>query len=365
MRPSGNFELSSFTLKFSIDWSKRRAKPVLMRPDEEFMREAIREARKGAGRTHPNPVVGAVIVSGGCIIARGWHHGAGLPHAEIEALQRAGRAARGSSLYVTLEPCSTQGRTPPCTQAIVRAGLARVVYGATDPNPQHAGRAAGILSRSGIEVCPGVLADNCAALNLAWNKWIATGMPYVIAKAAMTLDGRLNSPPDARWITSDASRRDAMRLRSRVQAILVGGGTVRADDPQLTVRGIPGAVQPLRVVWTRSGRLPRTSRIFTDEHRDRTIIFRGVSLRSALRQLGRRGVTIVLIEGGARLLGEAFDRSLVDEVCFYLAPILVGGPVASVGGRGAEDIGQAVLLHEPVFRRVGPDVKLSAAVAKR
>jgi diaminohydroxyphosphoribosylaminopyrimidine deaminase / 5-amino-6-(5-phosphoribosylamino)uracil reductase len=336
----------------------------LMTADEGFMREAIREARKGAGRTHPNPAVGAVIVSCGNIVARGWHRRAGSPHAEIEALGRAGRAARGSTLYVTLEPCSTYGLTPPCTKSIIRAGFARVVYGATDPNPKHAGRAAGILSRAGVEVCAGVLAGPCTALNTAWNKWIATGMPYVIAKAAMTLDGRINSPPESRWITSEASRRDAMRLRCRVHAILVGGGTVRADDPQLTIRGVPNCSQPLRVVWTKSGRLPSRAKIFTDEHRERTLVFSDVSLRSALRELGGRGTASILIEGGARVLGEAFDASLVDEVCFYLAPMLVGGPVPSVGGRGAGEIGRAVRLSDPLFKPIGPDVRLTAAVLR-
>ena len=234
--------------------------------DEELMYVAISEARKGAETTHPNPAVGAVIVVGDSIVARGWHRAAGRPHAEIEALEKARQRARGATLYVTLEPCSTQGRTPPCTRAIIEAGLARVVYGATDPNRKHSGRAAAFLSRAGIKVQAGVLAEPCAALNTEWNKWISTGMPYVIAKAAMTLDGRINSPPESRWITSEASRRDAMRLRSRVQAILVGGGTVRVDDPQLTVRGISPSSQPWRVVWTRSGQLPATAKIFTDEY---------------------------------------------------------------------------------------------------
>lgn len=336
-----------------------------MTADEGFMREAIREARKGTGRTHPNPAVGAVIVCDGDVVARGWHRGAGGPHAEIEALRRTRHAARGSTLYVTLEPCSTHGRTPPCTESIIRAGFARVVYGATDPNPKHSGRAARILSRAGIEVCPGILAGPCAALNIAWNKWIATGMPHVTAKAAMTLDGRINSPPESRWITSEVSRRDAMKLRSRVQAILVGGETVRTDDPQLTVRGVPISLQPLRVVWTKSGRLPKTARIFTDTYRDRTVIFSNVSLGGALRELGRRGIASVLIEGGSRVLGEAFDNSLIDEVCFYLAPMLAGGPVPSVGGRGAKDAEHAIQLSGLLFKRLGPDVKLTAAVAKR
>ena len=336
-----------------------------MSADEKFMCEALREAVKGAGATHPNPAAGAVIVSGGRIVARGWHRAAGCPHAEIEALRRAGDRARGATLYVTLEPCSSQGRTPPCTQSIIRARFARVVYGATDPNPKNSGRAAAILSRAGVQVHAGLLAGPCAALNTEWNKWIATGMPYVIAKAAMTLDGRINSPPESRWITSAASRRDAMKLRSRVQAILVGGGTIRTDDPQLTVRGISRCAQPLRAIWTRSGQLPPTAKIFTDEYRDRTVVFKGVSLRSTLRELGRQGTASVLIEGGARVLGEAFDASLVDEVCFYLAPILVGGGIPVTGGRGAQDNEHALRLGTPLFKRIGPEVRLTAAVVKR
>ena len=335
-----------------------------MSADEEFMREAIREARKGAGATHPNPVVGAVIVSGGNIVARGWHRAAGSPHAEIEALRSAGDRAREATLYVTLEPCSSQGRTPPCTSSIVQAGFARVVYGATDPNPKHAGRAADILSSAGIDVCPGVLATSCVALNLEWNKWIATGMPYVIAKAAMTLDGRINSPPESRWITSEASRQDAMKLRCRVQAILVGGATIRRDDPRLTIRGISNRSQPLRVVWTRSGHLPKTARIFNDEYRDRTVVYKGISLQSTLRKLGIQQIASVLIEGGARVLGEAFDASLVDEVCFYLAPILTGGPVPVTGGHGADDNEHALRLKAPVFTRIGSEVRLTANVLK-
>ena len=333
--------------------------------DEEFMCEAIRQAQKGAGRTHPNPVVGAVIVTRGRIVSRGWHRGAGHLHAEVEAMRKATQeAVRGATIYVTLEPCSTQGRTPPCTESILEAGFSRVVYGATDPNPRHAGRAKQILSDAGLEVSSGVLGSRCSELNTAWNKWIATGMPYVIAKAAMTLDGRINSPPESRWISSEASRRDVMKLRSRVQAILVGGETIRADDPQLTVRGIRVPVQPLRIVWTKSGRLPRTARIFNDEHRDRTLVIRS-GLSSVLRDLGRQGVASVLLEGGARALGEAFDRSLVDEVCFYLAPMLTGGPVPSVGGRGVADVRSAFELEQPVFQRIGPDVRMTAAVSRK
>lgn len=330
--------------------------------DETFMRQALAEAEKGVGFTHPNPAVGAVIVRRNRVIARGWHRKAGGPHAEIEAIAKAPRTA-GATIYVTLEPCSTHGRTPPCTDAILRAGFSRVVYGATDPNPRHVGRGRKILEVGGISVTEGVLAAECTALNAGWNKWIATGRPYVIAKAGMSLDGRINSPPEQRWLTSPASRRDAMKLRTRVQAILVGGETVRTDDPQLTIRGVRYAEQPLRVVWTKSGDLPKKAKLFTDEFRDRTLVYQDCSLRSVLTDLGRRGIAGVLIEGGARVLGEAFDRELVDEVCFYLAPMLIGGPVPVTGGRGAGSNAEAIRLANPVYTRIGQDVKLSGLVA--
>ncbi|HWB60221.1 MAG TPA: bifunctional diaminohydroxyphosphoribosylaminopyrimidine deaminase/5-amino-6-(5-phosphoribosylamino)uracil reductase RibD, partial [Chthoniobacteraceae bacterium] len=191
--------------------------------DEKYMRLALREAAKGIGHTSPNPAVGAVLVSrAGKILARGWHHAAGCPHAEIEALGKT-RHARGATLYVTLEPCSTRGRTPPCTEAIIAAGIARVVIGAIDPNPAHAGRAVKILKRAGIAVTTGLLAAECAALNRPFNKWIVTGMPYVYAKAGMSLDGRIaRQPGEGQWITSPASRAHVQKLRARVDAILIG-----------------------------------------------------------------------------------------------------------------------------------------------
>ncbi len=338
-----------------------------MTDDEKFMRAALAEARKGVGKTAPNPAVGAVVVKNGRIVARGWHRAAGQPHAEIQALKALGhRKAPGDalSLYVTLEPCSTHGRTPPCTEAIVKAGIARVVYGATDPNPRHAGKAQKILRAAGLSVTDGVLARECAAVNTAWNKWIATGLPWVIAKAALTLDGRIASPPGRRWITTAASRRDAMKLRAQVQAVLVGGETVRTDDPRLTVRGLRLKPQPLRAVWTKSGKLPRDAKILCDEHKDRTVILKNISLRSALRELGRLSVQSVLIEGGGRTLGEAFDGGLVDEVCFYLAPLLSGGPTAATGARGVGSNRAAIQLSEAAYIRFGDDVRLRGLVVK-
>jgi diaminohydroxyphosphoribosylaminopyrimidine deaminase/5-amino-6-(5-phosphoribosylamino)uracil reductase len=318
---------------------------------------ALTEARKGIGRTSPNPAVGAVVVKGGRILARGFHRGAGQPHAEIEALHALAdtRLAVGATLYVTLEPCSTQGRTPPCTEAILRHGFARVVYGATDPNPSHAGRAERILQKANVAVTRGVLEAECTELNRAWNHWIVTGRPYVIAKCGMSLDGRIGSHPESRWITSAASRDDAMSLRAQVDAILVGGETVRTDNPHLTVRLADASRQPWRIVWTRSGKLPKDAHLFTDDHRDRTLVFEGCSLRDTL--------TNVLIEGGGRTLGEAFDRKLVDRAVFYMAPQCLGGGTPAVGGLGSPDSESAVRLSHTTYPRIHSDLKIDGVVA--
>lgn len=331
--------------------------------DEKFIRRAIVEARKGLGFTSPNPAVGAVIVKGGRVLAVGHHRGAGKPHAEIEAIRalKSPALAHGATLYVTLEPCSTHGRTPPCTDAIFDHGFARVVYGATDPNPAHAGRAAKLLRAAGIEVISGVLAQECAALNEAWNHWIVTRQPFLIAKCGMSLDGRISSHPESRWITSEASRADAMRLRASVDAILVGGGTVRADNPKLTLRDVEGR-QPWRVVWTRSGKLPTDCHLLTDRLRDRTLVFEKESLEATLAALGAMDVTSVLIEGGGATLGEAFDRHLVHRVVFYVAPQMLGGPIPAVGGRGAGSNEEGLRLENPTYIRIGDDLRIEGAI---
>ena len=342
------------------------AKGMSLADDEKFMRLALREAARGVGRTSPNPAVGAVIVKAGRVLAKGWHRCAGEPHAEIEALRvlKKPELARGATLYVTLEPCCTHGLTPPCTDAIAAAGLARVVVGAMDPNPLHAGRGFAVLQKAGIAVTSGILAAKCAALNAAFNKWITTGLPLVIAKAGISLDGRLTRPPgEGTWLTSAKSRADAMRLRAQVDAILVGAGTVRADNPRLTVRGLRGSRQPWRVVLTRSGRLPKGAHLFSDEHRGRTLVFRGKSLCAVLRALGERGCTSVMIEGGGALLGSAFDARLVDRVHFYIAPLLCGGPDV-IGGRGAGSTRDAVRLENFSCRKIGPDLRLIADVRR-
>ena len=334
--------------------------------DERFMRAALREARCGLGLTSPNPAVGAVIVRSGRIVARGFHRRAGLPHAEIEALRalKNPASARGATIYVTLEPCSTQGRTPPCVDALIGAGFARVVIGAIDPNPAHAGRGVELLRAAGVAVSSGVLEMECRELNAAFNKWIVTKRPLVIAKAGMSLDGRLTRPPgEGQWLTSEAARADVHRVRAEVDAILIGAGTLRADNPRLTVRGIVGARQPWRIVMAGSDPLPKAAHIFTDQHRDRTLVYRGKTLRAVLRDLGRRQITSVLIEGGTRVLGEAFDERLVDRVQFYIAPLLCGGPAVVVGGKGAGCTADSLVLLDPVYTRLGPDLRLTARVA--
>jgi diaminohydroxyphosphoribosylaminopyrimidine deaminase/5-amino-6-(5-phosphoribosylamino)uracil reductase len=316
---------------------RRTLPPPRMTRDEKFMREAIRLARKGIGQTRPNPAVGCVIVKDGRIIGRGWHRRAGLPHAEVEALKSLGKSAdgRGATAYVTLEPCSTHGRTPPCTRALIDAGVARVVMGTIDPNPKHCGRALELLRQAGIKTKTNVLAAECEALNPEFNHAMRTGLPWVVAKCGMSLDGRLTRPPgEGQWITSPAARRDAMKLRAGVDAILVGAATVRADDPSLTLRGIKGE-QPWRIVWAPRGGVPRRAKIFTDAHRGRTIVLRQRTLGATLRALAKRGIHSVLVEGGGHTLGALFHEALADEAVFYVAPLLAGGIIPSVAGPDA------------------------------
>lgn len=322
-----------------------------MTHDERFMRRALALARRGLGKTSPNPCVGAVLVRNGKIIGEGWHRRAGGPHAEVFALR--GVNARGATLYVTMEPCCTWGNTPPCTSAIIPAGVKRVVIAALDPNPKHYGRGLTVLRRAGICVQAGLLADESNELNAAFNKWITTGFPLIIAKAALSLDGKMATRTgDSKWITSEAARREAHQLRATVDAVIVGANTMIRDNPYLTLRhGIRGR-QPWRVVMDSRGRSPLSARLFTDRLRHRTIVIttrhssmrwrrclvllgitvlvvrgaRGrVNLRVALRELGRMEITSVLVEGGGVLLESFFDARLVDKLMFFYAPIIIGG----------------------------------------
>jgi diaminohydroxyphosphoribosylaminopyrimidine deaminase/5-amino-6-(5-phosphoribosylamino)uracil reductase len=334
-----------------------------------------------------------VLVREGRVIGEGWHKKAGGPHAEVFALRDV--KARGAMLYVTLEPCSTYGKTPPCTEAVIAAGVKRVVVAATDPNPKHNGRGLTVLRRAGIRVESGLLADEATSMNGSFNKWITTGMPYVIAKAGMSLDGKIATRTgDAKWITGEAARRVAHKLRASVDAIMVGAKTVISDDPQLTIRhGLRGR-QPLRVVVDARGRTPITAKLFTDAQRDRTIVLttnlcsakwrrsltmQGISviigsqkkgrvdLRAALKALGKRNVTSLLVEGGGELLGSFFDARLVDKVTLFYAPMVIGGrdAISAVAGEGVVKVKNAVRLKDCHWRRIGKDeMLLEARVAR-
>jgi len=328
------------------------------RRDEEFMRAALNEAKKALGQTSPNPAVGAVVVIDNRMVAKGHHRKVGRDHAEIECLRDFGaRVPARATLYVTLEPCSTAGRTAPCTDAIIKAGIKNVVVGAFDVNPRHSGKGIVQLRNAGVKVREGILADECSRINEAFNKWIVCGRPFVIAKCGMSLDGRLTRPDgEPRWITDPSARRHARRLRAGVDAILVGAETVRADDPRLTVRGVRWVRQPWRVVLTRSGKLPRRARLFSDRFASRTLIYRDKSLATVLKNLGKRGIISVLIEGGGEVLGQALDARLIDKVQLYLGPSLSGGPVIAFPGPGAENTADALRLRCVSYRKIGQSV---------
>ena len=326
------------------------------------MRAALKEAEKAQGHTSPNPAVGAVLVIDNRIVARGHHRRAGRDHAEVECLRNfADDVPARATLYVTLEPCSTVGRTAPCTTAIIRAGIKNVVVGTADVNPRHFGKGITQLRNAGVKVRDGILAEECARLNEGFNKWIVTGRPFVIAKCGMSLDGRLTRPPDEpRWITDSAARRNAHQLRTRVDAILIGAQTLRVDNPRLTVRGMRHAKQPWRVVLTRSGNLPPKARLFSDRRAARTLVYKRKDLVVVLEDLGKRNVTSVLIEGGGEVLGQALDAHLIDKVQLYLGPIMTGGPVIAFSGRGAESTLNAIRLDHAFYRRIGQNVCVTA-----
>ena len=364
--------------------------------DANHMRAALRLARRGYGNTSPNPMVGAVIVKGRRVLAQGWHHRAGAAHAEIEALQdaeRQGHRAKGATLYVTLEPCCTQGRTPPCTDAIIRAGIKRVVVGATDPNPLHAGRGFTVLREAGIDVTPGVLADECTDLNEAFNHWITRGTPLVTVKAAMTLDGKIaTADGGSKWITSEPARRYSMRLRRGVDAILVGINTLIADNPSLTVR--PGSKVLRRIVLDPSARAPMDSRLLTDENRHLTTIVLsskapkhrvarlarlvrvveaptrrrgGLDLAWLLRQLGKEQVTSLLVEGGGETNASFLLEDFAHRVALFYAPKILGGRDSrpAVAGDGVKSLDAALNIEDARWRRIGPDLLLLARIAGR
>jgi diaminohydroxyphosphoribosylaminopyrimidine deaminase/5-amino-6-(5-phosphoribosylamino)uracil reductase len=326
------------------------------------MRRALRMAKKGWGQTNPNPMVGAVLVRDGREIAAGFHARAGLPHAEIEALRRVGDAARGAALFVTLEPCSTHGRTPPCTQAILDAGIRRVVIGCLDPNPQHAGAAVGMMRTAGVEVTVGVEEASCRSLNEAFFSWITRRRPFVVLKLAMTLDGKIaTAGGQSRWISGEPARRFVQRLRQWSDAIMVGGGTARQDNPSLTVRTPQNwAPQPRRIVWSRDSHLPRDLHVWDDAAAPPIVAAPDSTAQwlEFLRALGGKEVTALLIEGGGELAASALRAKIVDKVLFFLAPKILGGRGSrpAVGGPDPGSLEDALPLQHVRTRRVGSDI---------
>ena len=308
--------------------------------DIQWMEKSIGLARQAGNKTRPNPRVGAVVVKDGKVVGEGFHRKAGMPHAEIEALQRAGTQARGADLFVTLEPCSSHGRTPPCTGAIRRAGIRRVIYGSSDVDPRNARRAERILKSTGVRVTRGVLKEECDRLNEDYLHWTLRKQPWVILKLAMTLDGAL-AVPGRRWITGVKAREEVQRIRAGCDAILVGAETVRKDNPRLTLRGhfdiLPNVEmsvrrQPWRVVVTKSGRLPSRAKVLTDAYRERTIVYRGKRWGQILQDLFQRGVRRLLVEGGARIAESLIAANKVNEVILFFAPEVAEKSEVRVGG---------------------------------
>jgi len=362
---------------------------------DRFMRRAIELAERGRGLTSPNPMVGAVIVApGGDVIGEGFHERAGAPHAEVEALRAAGTRARGATMYVTLEPCSHQGRTPPCAPAVVAAGIARVVTAVGDPNPLVSGQGFAELRRAGIEVVTGVGAAEAARQNRVFLTAMRERRPHVIVKAGMTLDGKIADLHGAsRWITGGPARERAHLLRSESDAIVVGIETVLRDDPELTVRlGRPWPREPFRVVLDTKARTPRTARVIRAGSPSRALIVVGADAPEArARELAGAGATVVpcrtrdgrldlgavldelftrevrgvLVEGGGEIHAAFLDTNLVDRVAIYVAPLLVGGRGATpvVGGVGRE-LKNAVRLGGLSVTALGDDLLIEADVLR-
>jgi diaminohydroxyphosphoribosylaminopyrimidine deaminase / 5-amino-6-(5-phosphoribosylamino)uracil reductase len=359
--------------------------------DEAYIERAIELAERGRGLVSPNPMVGAVVVADGRVVGEGWHEGPGLPHAEVLALNAAGDGARGATLYSSLEPCTHYGRTPPCTDAILRAGIARVVAATTDPNPVVDGKGLEVLRSSGVEVRAGVMGEVAERQNRAFTRHVRTGMPFVVWKMASSLDGKVAARDgSSRWVTGDQARADVHRLRAWSDAIVVGAGTAVADDPELTVRqeGYRGR-PPVRVLVDARGRVGATGDLFDRqaptlvattelapiEVREawraagaEVVLFEAegglVPLEPLLLHLGKRDVQGVLLEGGPTIAWSAVEDGLVDAIVLYLSPKLIGGLDAPtvLEGRGFAPVGHALPLRIRSVERVGEDLRVEADV---
>jgi diaminohydroxyphosphoribosylaminopyrimidine deaminase/5-amino-6-(5-phosphoribosylamino)uracil reductase len=361
----------------------RQEDPVATTTEIDAMRRATALSARALGATAPNPVVGCVILdAAGEVAGEGWHRKAGGPHAEVHALRAAGDRARGGTALVTLEPCNHTGRTGPCAQALIEAGVARVVYAVADPNAQASGGAQ-TLRAAGVDVEGGLLADEAEAVNTAWLTSVRLGRPHVRWKYAATLDGRIAAADgSSRWISSPQSRADVHRLRAQSDAVVVGSGTLAADDPHLAVRGVEDAVQPLRVVVDTRARITAGARVLDDAaptlvavgkdadtaHLPGVDVVRlpyapggtGLDVSALLAELQARGVRSVLLEGGPTLAGAFVAAGAVDAVTAYLAPALLGAGPAALAGAGISTIAQALRLDVTDVDRLGPDLRVTA-----
>ncbi|HCE43015.1 MAG TPA: bifunctional diaminohydroxyphosphoribosylaminopyrimidine deaminase/5-amino-6-(5-phosphoribosylamino)uracil reductase RibD [Lentisphaeria bacterium] len=334
-----------------------------MQSDIKFMSLALTLAKRGWGGTSPNPMVGAVVVKNGKAVGKGFHRRAGEAHAEVNALNDAGRNARNATLYVTLEPCCTFGRTPPCTDAIISSGIRKVVVGCFDPNPKHAGKGLKVLQKAGIEVTANIMEKECRELNDAFFHWITTGRPFVLLKMAMTLDGKIaTSKGDSKWVTGPKARARVQKLRQWADAVMVGGETARTDKPSLTIREFRTAKQPRRIIISRhltpeklKNLLPPGTEpeVISPKNRQEWI--------SELKRLGKENVTSILVEGGGELAAEMLNAGIIDKVEFHIAPKILGGrnsrPV--VGGTDPDSLSKAFQLKNVSLKTIDEDICIS------
>jgi len=367
-------------------------------PVEEYMRRALSLARLAVGYTNPNPAVGAVIVKDGFVVGRGCTQPAGSSHAEVVALRQAGEKAKGATMYVTMEPCCHYGRTPPCTQAIINAGISEIYVSLLDPNPLVSGRGMRELNEAGIKTYFGVCQEEAYEINEAYIKFITTGSPFITIKVAMSLDGKIATKTGhSKWISNEEARNYVHSLRHSANAIMVGVNTIIKDNPKLTARGCQGKggtpkAQPLRLIVDSSGRTPLDSQVFKqpgktllavvdplDSERKKKLIQIGaevlelpgvdglVDLEKLLKTIGKRNIVTVLVEGGSKILGSLFDHRLVDKVLVFISPIIIGGSQAktAVGGDGVNNLMEALSLGRVKIKKFGNNVLISGYLKKR
>ncbi len=353
-------------------------------PEKQFMERALELAKQG--RTSPNPMVGAIVARDGQIVGEGYHHRAGEPHAEVLALQAAGDQSKGADLYVTLEPCCHHGKTPPCTNIVLESGVARVFAAMLDPDPRVAGKGVECLRLAGIEVEVGMMEPEARELNKSYIKRTTTGMPFVLWKAAMTLDGKIaTSTGDSRWVTGNEARTEVQRLRMQHDAVMVGIGTVLADDPELIVHGFPGAPNPIRIVVDAKASIPLNALVLNDKAETVVAVGEDVSddqvgdleatgarvlrlpaaegyvkLPALMTELGNLGINSVLLEGGGELAASMLRDGLIDEGLIFIAPKIVGGRNAKtpVEGDGINLMSEALEVSQPTVRQFDRDIAL-------